>query len=156
MESANKRRRTIRAVPVDRSKLPPELFPSIVSHWDVATLVEKKRVCQDWNQLCTDVIDAKRTETTKKAFATNQDLQVAVKKYCGYKNEDAEDENEVTLEFSQRCSREDAEEIASTYGWPINQWDVSNLQDFSGIFCGNRRFNDDIGSWNVSNATSMA
>jgi surface protein len=146
MESAGKRRR-IDAVHVPRYTLPEDLFPSIVAHWDVATLVEKKRVCRDWKQLCNDAIDAKRTETIQKAFSTNHELVVAVRKYCGF--------NEDTYEYSQVCSPEDAEEIATTYGWPINSWDVSNVQDFSNLFCENDGFNEDIGSWNVSNATSM-
>jgi surface protein len=146
MESAFKRSR-IHAVNVPRYTLPQELFPSIVSHWDVATLVEKKRVSQDWNQFCADAIDAKQTETTKKEFSSTDELRVAVKKYCGY--------NESTLQYSQLCSPKDAEEIATTYGWPINKWDVSNIQDFSSLFSENRGFNEDIGSWNVSNATSM-
>jgi surface protein len=138
MESA-KRRRTVRAVPIiEWSALPQELFLDIASHWDVVTLVEKKRVSRDWKQRCTDAIDAKRTESSKKAFSTNGELRDAVAQYCGYK--------EVTT---------DAEEIGTTYGWPINKWDVSILQDFSHIFNSNRGFNEDIGSWNISNATSM-
>jgi hypothetical protein len=81
---------------MDRSMLPQALFPSIVSHWDVATLVEKKHICCDWNQLCTDAIDAKQTKTTQKVCRTNDQLSDAVDKYCGY--------NEDTQEFSQRCS----------------------------------------------------
>jgi surface protein len=148
MEPA-KRRRTIRtaAVPVEWHTLPQDLFPSIVSHWDVATLIKKKRVCREWKQFCNDAMDAKRSEITQKAFQTRFELQAAVNKYCGY--------NEDTHGYSQQCSLEDAEEIATTYGWPINQWDVSNVQDFSRIFSENCRFNEDIGSWNVSNATSM-
>jgi surface protein len=132
---------------MDWFPLPEELFVDIVSHWDVATLIEKKRVCLEWQQRCTDAIDAKRTKTTQKTFQTKDELQATVKKYCGY--------NKDTGEYSQRCSREDAEEIASTYGFPINKWDVSNLQDFSEIFYYNKGFNEDIGLWNTSNATSM-
>jgi hypothetical protein len=60
------------------STLPHELLLDIASHWDVVRLVKKKRVCRDWKDLCTDAIDAKRTETTKKAFSTNQELKDAV------------------------------------------------------------------------------
>jgi surface protein len=132
---------------MDWSPLPQDLFPSIVSHLDVVTLVRTKRVCRDWNQLCTDAIDDKRTETTRMVFRTSDELKDTVKKYCGY--------NENTSEYSQWCSREDAEEIARTYGWPINKWDVSNVQDLSRIFYKNLGFNEDISSWNTSNATSM-
>jgi surface protein len=152
MESATNKRRRIDTVHVPRYTLPEDLFPSILSHWDVVTLVEKKRVCQDWKLLCTDAIDAKRTETTQKTFRTNQELKDVVKKYCGYYEDPILAD---THGYSQVCSPEDAEEIATTYGWPINKWDVSNVQDFSHIFATNQGFNEDIGSWNVSNATSM-
>jgi surface protein len=148
MESA-KQSRILHAttVQLERHALPQELFPSILSHWDVATLMDKKRVCQDWNELCTDAIDAKRKETTKKALSTKDELQTAVKKYCWY--------NKGTGEYSQLCSPKDAEDIATTFGWPINKWDVSSNQDFSNVFASNIQFNQDIASWNVSNATSM-
>jgi hypothetical protein len=48
--------------------LPQELFPSILSHWDAATLMDEKRVCRDWKELCTNAIDAKQTETKKRPF----------------------------------------------------------------------------------------
>jgi surface protein len=152
MDSSNNNQRrciTLReVVHIDYwSTLPQDLLPLIVSHWDVATLIDKKRVCRDWKDLCIDAINAKRTETTQVDFSTNEELKRAVKQYCGY--------NENTHEYSQRCSREDAEEIATAYGWPINKWDVSSLQDLSGIFYRNRGFNEDIGLWNTSSAKSM-
>jgi hypothetical protein len=88
------------------------------------TLVQKKQVCRDWKQLCTNAMDAKSsTETTQKAFPTNHKLQAAVKKYWGY--------FEIMDQYlQQQCSQKDAKEIATTYGWPIHQWDVSNCQNF--------------------------
>jgi surface protein len=37
----------------------------------------------------------------------------------------------------------------------LNEWDVSFIQDFSGVFQQNQYFNTDIGNWDVSNATNM-
>jgi surface protein len=139
---------------MDWFPLPEELFLDIASHWDVATFIEKKRVCRQWNHRCTDAIDAKRTETTQKAFTTTQELCCAVRKYCGYHLKE-EDNGCCHRVYSQRCSQEGAKAIASTYGYPINKWDVSKIQDFSKIFHDNTGFNEDIGLWNVSNATSM-
>ena len=121
-----------------------DLLPGILSHLDMTTLIEKKRVNHNWKQICNDVIDAKRT----KAFETNQELKDAVKKYCGY--------NENTETYSGLCSPEDAEEMASTYGYPINKWGVSNASDLSKIFHENDVFNEDISSWSTLNATNMA
>eukprot|EP00978_Attheya_sp_CCMP212_P035736 scaffold157401_cov24-Attheya_sp.AAC.1 len=50
----------------------------------------------------------------------------------------------------------DAEGFAQTYGWPIARWDVSRIENFSLLFQSKVSFNEDIGSWNVSNATNMA
>jgi surface protein len=38
----------------------------------------------------------------------------------------------------------------------LNEWDVSFIQDFSGMFQQNQYFNQNIGDWDVSNATNMS
>jgi surface protein len=123
--------------------------PSIVSHWDVVTLVEKKHVCRDWKQLCTDVIDAKQTETTKKAFSTIDELIDAVRKYCGY-NTRTLMSTPTTIVFPRGRGRD------CHYEWMAHeQLRCIQRQDFSSIFRSNTGFNKDIGgSWNVSNATT--
>jgi surface protein len=57
--------------------------------------------------------------------------------------------------------------VARTYGWPIGDWDVSKIQDFSYLFAaddfgGGTRFNtdaenfdEDISGWDTSSATTM-
>jgi surface protein len=127
-------------------QLPDNLLLPILSHLDVKTLIEKKRVCSTWRHACTEAIDAKQTSTTQKAFSTNQELRQAVIKYCGF--------SEVTKSYVQ-CDPQAIEEIAQTYGYPINKWDVSNLQDFSNIFIAVDTLNEDMSSWNVSNVTTM-
>eukprot|EP00978_Attheya_sp_CCMP212_P022870 scaffold68947_cov44-Attheya_sp.AAC.1 len=49
----------------------------------------------------------------------------------------------------------DAEEFATTHGWPIGRWDVSNIENFRCIFDNAESFNENIGSWDVSNARYM-
>jgi surface protein len=137
--------RRLNAVNIDWRSLPEELFPSILSHLDVKTLLEKKRVCSTWRHACTEAIDAKQPSTTQKAFSTNEELRQAVRKYCGYDN---------TKSYLQ-CDPKAMEEIAQTYGYPINKWDVSNVEDLSYIFYNLYIFDEDISSWNVSNATTM-
>jgi surface protein len=111
-----------------------EMILEVLQYLDVPTLVEKKLVCRRWQRLCTAVVDSKRK--IQVAFETNQELRYAVQKYVDY-------------------NLDDAEEFASTYGWPIGKWDVSNIQDFSFIFDQRTTFNEEIGSWDVSNATTM-
>ena len=38
----------------------------------------------------------------------------------------------------------------------LNEWDVSSIQDFSGMFAQNNYFNQNIGNWDVSNARDMS
>jgi surface protein len=50
--------------------------------------------------------------------------------------------------------------VASAYGWPIGNWCVSNIQDFSELFSPHRNqravnFNEDISRWDVSHAKTM-
>lgn len=51
-------------------------------------------------------------------------------------------------------------EIAQLYGWPIGNWCVDLVEDFTEVFSYNRdsaliNFNEDISSWNTSSATTM-
>eukprot|EP00978_Attheya_sp_CCMP212_P044198 scaffold303839_cov48-Attheya_sp.AAC.1 len=114
-----------------------DLTPHILSFLDVPTLVRNKAVCRSWRRLFTEAVDRKaRISTTRRAFQSNQELRDAVNKYVKYDSDDAE-------------------EFATTYGWPIDKWDVSNVDDFTKIFQGKESFNEPIGSWNVSHGTKM-
>ncbi len=114
--------------------VPEEVGRHIVSFLDVPTLVRKKTVCRSWQIIFTHVIDQKAA--TPKAFQSREELQEAVKKYTKY-------------------NRADAEEFATTYGWPIGRWDVSNIEDFSWLFQNIEIFNENISSWDTSNVTDM-
>lgn len=124
--------------------LPEELIFEILTHFDVRTLVEKTIVCRTWQRLCTKVVTSKRTRPRK--FRNNLELRNAIEQYCGY--------NKSTHSYTY-CEADKAEELASTYGWPIGQWDVSHVKDFSDIFYHVPTFNDDIREWDVSNAEIM-
>jgi surface protein len=117
-------------------ELPEELARVIMSYWDVPTLVRNKAVCLTWKRLCTAVIDDK-APIPRQAFLSGDELRSAVIKYARY-------------------NATQAEEFATTYGWPIGNWDVSKVHDFSRIFKDIKTFNEEIGSWDVSNATAMA
>eukprot|EP00978_Attheya_sp_CCMP212_P045426 scaffold345976_cov29-Attheya_sp.AAC.1 len=115
--------------------LPEEVVYLIMSFWDVPTLVQKKAVCHLWQRRCTSVIDSKAPRP-RKALETNTELCDAVTKYTRY-------------------NASDADTFATSYGWPIDSWDVSRVQDFSSVFDGKCNFNETINSWDVSNATTM-
>jgi hypothetical protein len=79
------KRRRLDPVRISCHSLPEKLLPSILSHLDVKTLIQKKRVCSTWwHDTCKEAVDAKQTSTTSKAFLTTQELCEAVQKYCGY------------------------------------------------------------------------
>jgi len=44
--------------------------------------------------------------------------------------------------------------LTYTYGWPINNWCVSQVEDFSSLFA-NSDFNEPIGDWDTSRARTM-
>jgi surface protein len=116
-------------------EVPEEAVSLILSFWDVPTLVQKKPVCHLWQRLCTRAIEEK-APTPRNAFNTQDELLDAVQKYTRYEAGDAEG-------------------FAATYGWPIDKWDVSRIQNFSSIFEDRYAFNEAIGSWDVSNAIIM-
>eukprot|EP00978_Attheya_sp_CCMP212_P042256 scaffold254712_cov55-Attheya_sp.AAC.1 len=114
--------------------VPEDVGRHILSFLDVTNLVRKKAVCRSWQILCTSAIRQKAP--IPKAFQSDTELKEAVAKYTNY--------NFV-----------DADEFAETYGWPMDRWDISNIQNFSFLFDGKVSFNENIGSWNTSNVTNM-
>ena len=109
------------------------LLLSSLEYLDTVTLIQKKPVNKYWQEVCTQTIDNK-CRGNKKKFATNYELRKAVHMY----SPSYEKENTAV------CHPKDAESIAASYGYPINVWDVSNVQDFSCIFCRKSRFNEPI------------
>ncbi|CAB9501968.1 (LipO)protein [Seminavis robusta] len=75
--------------------------------------------------------------THRKAFETTDELRQAVKQYSSHTHYNVD--------------------LASTYGWPMSQWNVSLLDDFSQVFSNHPLAADeDLSGWDVSRATSMA
>jgi surface protein len=107
------------------------LFMHALSFLDVKTLLQKETVNKRWRKLCKETIDAKCGQDRLKAFQSNEELRGAPKNYC---------KHEATS----------MEEIACSYGYPMDNWDVSHIQDMSSLFEGMELFNENIGSWDVS------
>ena len=125
---------------------------------DVVSIIQKvKPICKQWKRLSIIAIDMKCYKT-KKPFETNEELKEAADKYAGSYHEilgdgDYDDQREPIY---KPCGADAIEDLASTYGYPIDKWDVSKIEDFSYIFsCTHDGFNEPIGSWDVSNATRM-
>eukprot|EP00978_Attheya_sp_CCMP212_P016203 scaffold42250_cov44-Attheya_sp.AAC.2 len=122
--------------------LPDDVGRHILGFLDVPTLVKKKVICRSWCRLLTNTIEQKAP--VPKPFESGGELHSAVNKYTQYEPADAED-------------------LATTYGWPIDRWNVSNVENFESVFHNfefnlngeKGTFNENIGSWDVSNATSM-
>jgi surface protein len=112
------------------------LVMHVLSFLDVKHLLQKERVNKTWRKLCRKTIQGKCRPIGPKAFHSNLELRSTVFKYCKY-------------------DAAAMEEIACTYGYPIDKWNVTQVQDMSAVFAGMRRFNEPIGSWDVSNVTDM-
>jgi hypothetical protein len=106
-----------------------------LSFLDVKTLLQKETVSKTWRKLCKTTLRNKCCGRPK-AFQSNLELKQAVWKYFLY-------------------GARSTEEIACTYGYPVDSWDVSQITDMSFLFLKMRTFNEYIGSWNVSNVTNM-
>jgi surface protein len=137
--------------------LPEGVWIEILSHLDVATVIEKKRVDRAWRALGDAAIDGKRMR--KDALKTTFELRCVIEVYMGLhftlESKEWDPPDSAIQERYTTIDREDAEELASVHGWPIGKWDVSNITDFSNIFCGIEDFNEDISNWNTGKATTM-
>jgi hypothetical protein len=78
---------------------------------------------EKWRQLIKDIVDDKYGEDGPNAFQSKQELRDTVEKYCRY---DASH-----LVFRKAAS---LEKIAYTYGYPMDKWDVSQLEVVDGQF----------------------
>lgn len=52
--------------------------------------------------------------------------------------------------MTQDCANNPNCDIASTYGWPMNNWCVGAVKNGGDLFGGMKSFNEDISSWDVS------
>lgn len=75
------------------------------------------------------------SQTARESFTTTKELRSAVQTY-------------LTSKFYPQ-------DLADKYGWPIGQWDVSQISDFSHLFAKRTAFNEDISQWNMSRATNL-
>jgi hypothetical protein len=85
----------------------------------------------------------------KQCFASIEELQSAVDTYLSF----AYDSSSANGEQDQVILRQ-MRTVASTYGWPMNNWCTSRLTNLSSLFSASRNplsffFNEDIASWDV-------
>jgi hypothetical protein len=115
-----------------------------LSFLDVKSLLQKERVNKTWRKLCRKTYKGKCGPDGPTPFQSNQELRDTICTYC-------------------RCRAASAMEgVAVTYGYPIDTWDVSQIENMNGVFdCTSEfknmsTFNEYIGSWDVSNVTDMS
>lgn len=119
--------------------LPKDMLIKIHSFFRTTTLVRMKQVNRAWEESCIAAIEQKLVSGRRRSFQTSKELRYAVALYGRVKSND--DDN--------------AEKFATTYGFPINKWDVSKLTDLSYVFWNLSTFNEDVSCWDTSNATNM-
>ncbi|KAG7357815.1 fibronectin domain containing protein [Nitzschia inconspicua] len=112
-----------------------------LSFLDVVTLLQKQVVSKQFKDLCTKAITAKCGKDGPKPL-TRAKLKKAIRKYCN-------------IMYYEGYNIQHMEEIACTYGFPIDSWNVSKVRDMSYLFLRETYFNEYIGSWDTSNVTNM-
>ncbi|KAG7363909.1 hypothetical protein IV203_037111 [Nitzschia inconspicua] len=91
-----------------------------LSFLDVVTLCRKQAVSKHFKELCTQAITAKCGKNGPKPH-TDATLRKTVKKFH-------------TIMYDDGSSKEDMEEIACEYGFPIDSWNVSQVTSMSYLF----------------------
>lgn len=76
------------------------------------------------------------TSSDPKCFASSEELRQAVDQYQGADHYDSA--------------------LANAYGWPMNAWCVSHIQDFSNLFQNHRYWDESLAEWDVSHATDLS
>eukprot|EP00546_Thalassionema_frauenfeldii_P007092 CAMPEP_0178925740 /NCGR_PEP_ID=MMETSP0786-20121207/18100_1 /TAXON_ID=186022 /ORGANISM="Thalassionema frauenfeldii, Strain CCMP 1798" /LENGTH=188 /DNA_ID=CAMNT_0020600695 /DNA_START=76 /DNA_END=639 /DNA_ORIENTATION=- len=110
-----------------------DLLLVIMNFIDFPTLTRIQRVSTYWKMIVCQAIPRR---LGNRMFLTKKELIGRIREYCADK-----------AKF--------ADGIASTYGWPIGNWNVSQITDFSRALQNESNFNEDIRTWNISNATTL-
>ena len=130
----------------------PKLSTCVTNHifsfLSVQTLYQKQGVSRAFRQQCKVALKLKKqqqqpTGSATSVFTSRQALHSAVDAYCRCKYWRNRDESL-------------AEQVATKYGWFIENWNVSQVTEFVYIFYQKRNFREDLSKWDVSSATSMA
>ena len=130
-----------------QSQYHDDFMTNILMYLDVVELVQLKAVSRQFQDMSNAVIAIKYQRPTQLTpFQSNRELRYVVLLYVNY----------------AKNRKKFMELIATKYGFPIGKWNVSQIRDFSEIFClttnANNKchtFNEDINTWDVSNAETM-
>lgn len=84
-------------------------------------------------------------------------LQLHPNNYCGTCHrcfEDSEELRQAVHDYIANSTQFTS--VAQHYGWPINEWCVSQISDFSYLFANQRKFKESVADWDVSQAVNMS
>ena len=118
--------------------------------------MDKETLLVELNKLFID--DIAETIVDKVIFKpkTNEELQIAVDKWCEYKKGALKDYGPInTWDTSLITNMEDLFSDKKYFNDDISNWDVSNVTNMWSMFEKARSFNQDISNWNVSNVEDM-
>jgi len=92
-----------------------------------------------------------------KRSAFSKHVALHQKNYCGTCRRCFQNRDELASAVRQYLvNATQVSNVAQVYGWPIGSWCVDAVTDFSFLFYKHaRQFNEDLGGWDVSKATSM-
>ena len=104
--------------------------------------IVEQRDARDTCGACPTVISSPPKAQRTRAFATREELTAAIDIYL-------QEEEEDTLQQQHAA-------LATTYGYPMGAWDVSQIADFSHLFALRTHFNEDLSQWNMESATDLS
>ena len=84
-------------------------------------------------------------------------LKLHSNNYCGTCHrcfEDSEELRQAVQDYIANSTQYTS--VAQHYGWPINEWCVSQVSDFSYLFANQRKFKESVADWDVSQAVNMS
>ena len=110
----------------------------ILTYLDVTKLIEKKAISTEFLKLCSHAIEQKLPSVGPAKFKDLNYLRHYATKYTYSK-----DPKEIKF-------------IASKYGWPIGNWDVSEMTKLTGLFSYNYDFNENLTHLDTSNVICMS
>ena len=118
--------------------------------------MDRNTLLSELNKLFIDDISEKIVDMIIFTPKTNEELQIAVDKWCDYNLGALKDYGIISnWNTSLITNMEDLFNDKVNFNDDISNWDVSNVTNMWSMFSNAKSFNQYIGDWNVSHVATM-